>query len=218
MRMPVRFRDRVGDRIAVWVRLSLASLVFLSTIAGQIAAAQVAGEDPSHQELRALRDDLVDAVSKQDMPRLLSHLHPNVVVTWQNAEVSRGHDGVRAYLTRMMSGDQRIVDRFTTKVDVDELTILYGGDTGIAFGRSQDQFELHNGPTFELASRWTATLVKEGGAWKIAAFHASTNLFDNPVLRMLRQSIVWTTVTAGVAGLAIGVAIMWFVGRRRRMA
>lgn len=175
-------------------------------------------EDPAHGELRALRDDMVDAVGKRDLPRLLSHLHPNVIVTWQNAEVSRGRDGVRAYLERMLSGDRRIVDRFETKVDVDELTILYGGDTGVAFGRSLDHFDMHNGPSIDLTSRWTATLVRAGNEWQVAAFHASTNLFDNPVTRMARQWLVWTGVGALIIGILIGIVAMRVLGGRRRTA
>jgi ketosteroid isomerase-like protein len=190
------------------VRTALLIWVVASSLTPTIAAAQAArAEDPAHAELRALRDDMVDAVAKRDISRLLSHLHPNVVVTWQNAEVSRGHDGVRAYLDRMLSGDTRIVNTFTTQPTVDELTILYGGDAGIAFGSSADHFELRNGPTFDLASRWTATLVKDEGAWKVAAFHASTNLFDNPVTQTARRWLIWTGIGALVAGLVIGAIV-----------
>lgn len=201
------------------VRLALSIGVVVFSLAPTIAAAQTAQaaqpEDPAHAELRALRDDMVDAVAKRDTPRLLSHLHPNVVVTWQNAEVSRGHAGVRAYLDRMLQGDNRIVDQFTTQPTVDELTILYGGDAGIAFGSSADHFQLHNGPAFDLASRWTATLVKDEGVWKVAAFHASTNLFDNPVTQAARRYLIWTGVGALIVGLVIGAIIMRLMRGKR---
>jgi ketosteroid isomerase-like protein len=209
--MPVRLALSIRSIRSICSIRSNALLFPLAVVAAlsltpTIAAAQP--EDPAHAELRALRDDMVDAVAKRDVPRLLSHLHPNVVVTWQNAEVSRGHAGVRAYLDRMLNGDARIVDRFTTQPTVDELTILYGGDTGIAFGSSTDHFELHNGPAFDLQSRWTATLVKDEGTWKVAAFHASTNLFDNPVTQTARRYLIWTGVGALVLGLFIGAIVM----------
>ncbi len=69
-------------------------------------------EDPAHAQLRAMRDDLLDAVNKRDIDRVLRHLHPDVVVTWQNAEVSRKPDGVRAYLSRMLEGPNSIVRSF----------------------------------------------------------------------------------------------------------
>jgi ketosteroid isomerase-like protein len=203
--MAVRFASLIG----------IVALSLTPTIAAAQTAPPAQAEDPAHAELRALRDDMVDAVAKRDTPRLLSHLHPNVVVTWQNAEVSRGHAGVRAYLDRMLNGDSRIVDAFTTQPTVDELTILYGGDAGIAFGSSSDHFELRNGPSFDLSSRWTATLVKDEGVWKVAAFHASTNLFDNPVTQAARRYLIWTGVGALIVGLVLGAVVMRMMRGKR---
>ena len=168
-------------------------------------------EDPVHAQLRAMRDDLLDAVNKRDMDRVLRHLNPDVVVTWQNAEVSRKPEGVRAYITRMLDGPNSIVRSFNTSIAVDELTILHGGDTGIAFGSSHDRFELRAGRAFELTGRWTATMVLDGGDWKIAAFHSSTNLFDNPMLNAARRLLVVVGAVAAVAGILVG----FFFGRSR---
>lgn len=174
-----------------------------------------AEEESIHEELRAVRDALLEAVNAGDVDRTLSFLHENVVVTWQNAEVSRGHEGVRAYYDRMMTGPERIVREFSTAVTVDELTILYGGDAGIAFGSSEDTFVLTDGTAFTLPGRWSATLVKEDGRWVIADFHASTNLFDNPVLNLARRAIYWVGGVVFVIGAALG-AIAVLVARRMR--
>ena len=196
--------------------LALALCLSAVSLRAQDAAPAASAEDVerTHNELRALRDGLIKATNDGNIDALLEFLHPNVVVTWQNAEVSRGRDGVRAYLARMTSGPAKVVGRFQTAPTVDELTILYGGDAGIAFGSSKDRFELTDGMNFDLTGRWSATMVKEGGRWFIASFHASSNLFDNPVLNLATRSTVWT----GVAGLAIGAAIAWIVSlviRRR---
>ena len=94
-----------------------------------------AQEDPAHNELRALKKELTDAVNAKDLDALLALLDENVVVTWQNGEVSHGPEQVRAYYDRMMKGPQRIVDSVTINPTVDELTHLYG-NTGVAFGSS----------------------------------------------------------------------------------
>jgi hypothetical protein len=39
-------------------------------------------EGPIHDELRKLRKELVDAVNKNDVDALLSHLDDKVMVTW----------------------------------------------------------------------------------------------------------------------------------------
>jgi hypothetical protein len=165
-----------------------------------------------HEELRALRDGLIKATNEANVDALLLLLHPNVVVTWQNAEVSRGRTGVKEYLTRMMSGPNRVVTSFQTNPTVDELTILHGDDAGIAFGRSQDRFVLTSGMDFELNGRWSATMVREEGRWQVASFHASTNLFDNPVLNLTKRTTIWS----GIGGVVLGALIGLFVGRAMR--
>jgi ketosteroid isomerase-like protein len=161
-------------------------------------------EDPSHEELRELRKHLTDAINRNDLDALLQYLDDDVVVTWQNAEVSRKPAGVRAYYERMMHGPNRIVESIHIDPTVDELTHLYG-DTGIAFGSSHDHFKLTDGMDFEVDTRWSAAVVKKNGKWLIASFHASTNMFDNPILRIaIRKVAIWTALVAGVSGLLVG--------------
>lgn len=192
----------------------LACLSLLFLLAGPSSVAAQQPEDPAHAQLRALRDDLVDAMNKKDLNRLLSHLHPDVVVTWQNAEVSRKPEGVRTYISRMLDGPNSVVETFSTAPTVDELTILYGGDAGVAFGSSKDSFRLRSGQTFDLTSRWTATVVNDGGSWKIAAFHSSASLFDNPLLAAAQRWAMTGAVVALIAGFGIGFLISR-IGKRR---
>jgi ketosteroid isomerase-like protein len=173
-----------------------------------------ATEDPAHNELRALRDGLLDAIKKGDVERELTYLHPNVVVTWQNAEVSRGRDGVRAYLDRMLKGPSKIVSDYSFDLNVDELTILYGGDTGISFGTSKEHIGLATGTNIDYPGRWSATLVKEDGKWLVASLHASSNLFDNPFLGAAKRLMYIVAAVTLVAGLIVG----WLIGRRRKAA
>jgi ketosteroid isomerase-like protein len=192
----------------------LLALVLTSLTAG-IAKADSAVE-ATHNELRALRDNLMDAVNKGDIERELTFLTTNVVVTWHNAEVSRGRSGVRDYYNRMMNGPEKVVAEFHAEINVDELTILYGESTGIAFGSSVEHFKLTNGKSFDLKGRWTITMVKQDGRWLVAALHVSTNIFDNVMLDMLknyaRRAVVIVAAVTGVGGLIVG----WMIGRRRK--
>ena len=194
--------------------LSLPSFAQAPPPAAPPAAAAPASDEATHNELRALRDGLLDAMRKGDIERELTFFHPNAVVTWHNAEVSRGRDGIRKYLTRMLQGPNKAVESFNADVNVDELTILYGGDTGIAFGSAVEHFKMASGRNFDLPARWSATMVKENGQWLIANLHSSDNLFDNPLLDSAKRTIGWT----GAIGLAVGLAIGIFIGRRRRTA
>ena len=50
-----------------------------------------------------------------DFDRELTYFHPNAVVTWHNAEVSRGRDGIRKYLGRMLEGPNKAVASFSAR-------------------------------------------------------------------------------------------------------
>ncbi|MEA2560452.1 MAG: hypothetical protein QOH06_1956 [Acidobacteriota bacterium] len=197
------------------MRTAIAALILLCwTIAPLPGQSAPSPDEATHDELRALRDGLLDAMSKGDIERELTYFHPNAVITWHDAEVSRGRDGIRKYMARMLEGPDKAVESFKADVNVDELTILYGGDTGIAFGSVVEHFEMTNGRTFDLPARWSATMVKEGDKWLIANLHASDNLFDNPMLAMARRMAWW----AGGLGLLVGLGAGYFLGRRRRTA
>ncbi len=161
-------------------------------------------EDPAHAELRALRDALLDSIEK-DFQASLSYLHENVVVTYQNAETKRGHEGVKEYFDRMMVGEDRIVESIEHELTVDELSILYGDDTAVAFGDLNQHYKLTDGREFDLHSRWTATAVRDEGRWVVAAVHMSANLFDNPLLTLAKKALYIVGVVALAIGLALGV-------------
>ena len=168
-------------------------------------------EDPAHADLRALRAELVKAINGNHLDDMLALLDDDVVVTFMNAEVGRKPAGVRAYYDKMMNGPNKIVESITIEPTVDELTHLYG-DTGVAFGSSKDHFKLTDGRDFVAETRWTGTLVKKDGKWKVASFHASANAFDNPILWIALKKVgMWVGIGAAVLGLVIG----FLIGRRR---
>jgi ketosteroid isomerase-like protein len=198
-------------RKMLWVLLagSIGGLTLMPAAARQ---GKDAPEDPAHAELRKVRAEMVDAINKDDRGKLMSHLHKNIVVTFMDGETVRGHDGVQKYFDAKLKGNPPVVQAYSVSPKVDELSIIYGGDTAIAFGGSEDYFKLSRGLEFPVQNRWTATLVKEDGKWLLAAFHASVGLFDNPLLDLTRRFTYWVGGGAAVIGLLVG----WLIGRRRR--
>ena len=167
-----------------------------------------ANENPIHEELRTFRKGLIEAVDKGDYDRVVTFLHPKVIFTAQNGEVSRGREGVRAYLDKMTKGPDRRVQSFSTTAEADDLSLLFGDDTALSWGHSDDHFTLTDGSDFVLKSRWTATLVKEEGQWLIVGFHASANMFDNPVLDIyVRKTALYVGGATALAGLVIGILL-----------
>ncbi len=165
-------------------------------------------EDPAHDELRALRTGVLDAINKGDIDGVLKYLRPDVVITWQNNEVCRGHEGLREFFHRL---GKQAFKGYKLPPTPDELTILQG-DTGISFGETIADYRLL-GKDYEMKSRWTATLVKENGRWLLASYHVSMNVLDNPLLNAAKQAAYW----AGGLALLIGVLVGLLIGRRRRV-
>jgi ketosteroid isomerase-like protein len=171
--------------------------------------------EATHNSIRELRDGLLKAVIDKDADAILSYLHDDVVLTAQSGTELKTHRkqaGVRAYLEELLTGSSPGVKELLLDVKVDELTILHGEDTGIAFGSSDDHYVLSAGGEFDLATRWTATLVKKGPAWKIANLHVSSNLFDNPVVDASKKVVY---LAAGVAAI-LGIIVVALLFRKRK--
>lgn len=163
-----------------------------------------------HDEIRAMRDDILAAIDRGDFDAIVPHLHPSVVFTPMNNRVCRGPEEVRAYFNQMLKGPDAVLKSVQFHMEVDRLTDLHG-DTGLAYGDSDSLYVLSNGTELHIPTRWTCGLVRDGGRWKIAAFHASPNAFDNPILDKVKRTLWWTAGSAGLVGLLLGVLI----GRRR---
>jgi ketosteroid isomerase-like protein len=191
------------------------SLLFTIKVTAQppVAPATAGGDEAIHNELRAMREVLTKAVLAGDIEAQLSRVNDNVVVTWQNNEVVRGKDGLKKFLGEMSNGKERVFQRYKVPPTADDLSIVYGGDAAIAFGSSTPHYKLH-GMEFDLENRWTATLVKEGDTWKIAAYHVSGNILDNPVLNLAKQSLYWAGGIGVVVGLVLGALLMWLMKRQ----
>src|SRR5438128_1498651 len=95
-------------------------------------ADQKKDDESIHKELRALRDSLTDAVLKGDVDKQLSYVSKEVVVTWQNGEVVRGHKGLKDFLTK--GAESKAFQGYKDPPTPTELTILYGDNAGISYG------------------------------------------------------------------------------------
>jgi ketosteroid isomerase-like protein len=195
-----------------WYALALALLVQPLQITAQ--------EDLHHEDRLALLKILGEveaAINAQDIEGLIAVMRPDCTVTWWNAEISRGHEQIRAYYKRMVKDDGRIISKYTTKAKLgDHARFLgSGGDVAVADGSMEDEFfPIIRGP-FKLDSRWSVTVAKSAaGEWKIVSLHLSSNVFTNTLISELKQAL-WI---AGGAALVIGGLAGWFLGRRSKRA
>jgi ketosteroid isomerase-like protein len=170
-----------------------------------------------HVELRALKDRLVQAVNAKNSAALLADVTPDIAFTAINNDTVVGIDKLKAYYDKMLTGSSRFLNDFSIAAEADDLSRLYANNTmAVATGHADATLDLRagSGMKYTLPLRWTATLSRSDGRWKLAAIHFSADLSDNPYLTALSTFWKWVAAAAALAGLAIG----FFVGRRRRGA
>ena len=165
------------------------------------------GRVEDRQQLRTLLEQMEKSISALDIDGVLKLLHSEAIVTWQNAEVSRGHAAIRAYHERMIKGGSPIVSKFSTKATLGGPAVFYS-DSAVAYGTTVDTYELTEGLKFTLDANWSATSVKVDGQWKVAALHFSTNLFNNPLLNQSKNMMWIAAAIALVLGLIVGALVM----------
>ena len=206
-------------KFLVWA----AVVCFLSlSVYGEDAPAPIPTRDSTdvaatHDAIRTLRDTLIEATNKKDIETLISLVHADVVLTAQDGDklVSvRKRDGVRDYMQRLLTGPEAAIRSMAVKPTVDEMTILHGDETGIAYGSSTDHYVLRDGTEFDLDTRWSATLILTEGKWQIANLHVSSNLFDNPITRAMAKLPLYIGIAAGVLGVVCGLIIVRLVRGR----
>ncbi len=178
------------------------------------AASGLNKADAIHDQLRALREEFIEAVNAKNYDALIALLHPEVILTAQdgkNLSLIRRQDGVRKYLDRLLVAPGHGVESMKLNPKVDDLSVIYQDNTAIAFGSSLDHYKLANGTEFDLKTRWSVTVIKEGEKWLLANIHVSTNLFENPVLATVSRMAIWLSIGSGFVFLVVGL----FAGRLR---
>ena len=175
-------------------------------------------QDNLHQDdrqaLLKILSEVEKAINAQDVEGIIAQMGQDCTVVWWNAEISHGHDEIRAYYRKMMKDDGRLITRYDTKATLDGHArfVGSGADVALADGSMEDEFfPVIRGP-FKLNSRWSATAAKSGGVWKIVSLHLSANVFNNTLIAELTRAL-WMV---GGAGLVLGGLAGWFLGRRRR--
>jgi len=206
-------------------KLRIFPLILVANLLSALPAAAQGDAPPAdraqleaiHAELRAVKDRLVQAVNSKNIAALMADVTPDVAFTAINNDNVVGVDKVKAYFDKMLTGSSRFLNDFSIKAEADDLSRLYANNTmAVATGSADAMLDLRagSGMKYTVPLRWTATLSRSSGSWKLAAIHFSADLSDNPYLTALSSFWRWVAAGIGLAGLVIG----YFVGRRRRGA
>jgi ketosteroid isomerase-like protein len=179
-------------------------------------------ERASHEELIAFRLGVQDAFNKmgasgkmEDMLALLEYAHPDILFTAMTGESIRGKQELIEYFKRDFIDEPHSLKRMHTVFTADHLSILLRPDVATNRGTALGTFAFTDGKELTVNTRWTATLVKHEGRWKLAAFQFAPSIFDNPVLDEYKRWIYKAAAIAVVVGLLLGVLIGRWTRRAR---
>lgn len=156
--------------------------------------------------LKALLSGVETAINKKDIDYLASILDKDVVVIYLDAEVARGIPAVRSYFEKTLGGSNAILTEYRTKGKVGAPAIFHN-NVALADGTAKDEFVFLDGRVMTVNTNWTTAIVKNGGAWKVAQLHFSTNVFDNAILTAAEKSVLLFSIIAIIIGLIIGFVV-----------
>ncbi len=185
-----------------------------------ITARAADNADPRADDRKALLkvfSEMEAGINDQNIERLLTQMTDDAVVTWLNAEVSRGKNEIRAYYKRMVGKTDAVVSKYNTKATVSAPARFFG-DVAVANGTMADEFFPLKRDVFKLDSRWSSTSAKINGEWKVVGLHFSSNVFTNTLTAELERAIWIACIGGFLGGLLLMFVVMKLTGRSRAAA
>jgi ketosteroid isomerase-like protein len=184
-----------------------------------ILAAQEELDHAIHEELRGLLDGIEVAINNEQYADLGQYFHENLRITTINQEVMLSRDDIEPYFTGWF-GEDGFLKKLDMKLEADALTEFYADNTmGIVRGSGVEDYVLADGRTFDMKTRWTATVIKDAdGSWRILALHIGTNFLDNPLLTAVESAVTDYAIKGAIGGVVVGLLLGFLFGRRRKAA
>ena len=175
---------RTGTR-AVVVVLS-AMLLAVSVM----AAEPQDNREPDHVALRALMAKAVAAINRQDAQAFSACFIKDFAFTTVDDTVLTNTLAAKKYFDKLLHQKDSLITGFTMTPKPSIPAIFIDANTGYCYGTSDDAYTLKDSKrVIHIMSRWTATVVKKDGEWKIAAAQAGVNVADNPVIDIRSMSV-----------------------------
>lgn len=192
-------------------------LILLIVLTLSVMAQELPTPDPhaaDREQLIKIFHEVEGSINSQSLERMVKQMDASGVVVWANGEVSRGPAEVLAYYDRMVKGKDRILTKYLTKAALHgHARFLGDGTVAVADGTMEDEFfPVIRGP-FKMSSKWTTTIAKIDGEWKIISLHLSGNVFNNVLLDEAKHALMYVGGGGVLVGLIAGWAIRWFVSR-----
>lgn len=191
-------------------------LLFCSITLLSATGALAQEREQDHNELRALLRTATEAMNTGNFDALKPLFYSKFSITTVDQKLFTSIDDFKAYYDGLLKGDKAALKSVAFKPEADALTDFVGDNIGLSHGTSTDTYTFADGDVRTMASRWTATVYKDNGKWKILNLHLGVNLLDNPVVTALKGYTYKAGLGAGVGGLIIGFLVAWILRGRSR--
>lgn len=190
-------------------------LVLLLTLVS-LSAFATEPDEAIHQELRQAVSLIESSINSGDYDKMLPVMSEDLRATPVTQEFINGKSEISPYFHRWF-GPDKFLKKLTISFTPDVATELSADKTwGVVYGRGTEKYLLGDGRTYDLQTRWTATVALEGGHWKIKAIHIGTNFIDNPLINEARSGINKALYGAGGGGLLLGLGLGFLLFRKKK--
>lgn len=168
--------------------------------------------ETDRREMKVLLESIVKDLNDGAIENFDQYLAPDAVVTFYDGRHAVGGEAVKAYMQKMLTGDNPVLKSITTTAEEDTEAKVYANDFATAHGWLKNELVFIGGKKMLVDGRWTTSLIKQDDHWKIAALHFSTNIFDNAVLNEAKNNLWMFTIFAFVVGFIFG----WLFKRAKK--
>jgi ketosteroid isomerase-like protein len=193
---------------------------YLVAAALLIAVPTYAAEEPDHaihKELRAVLATMQNAINTGKFDDMLPVVSPDVRATPITQEVISKRDEVPGYFKRWF-GPGGFLKSLQMTLTADALTELSADKTwGLVRGAGLEHYTLADGRIYDMKTRWTAVVQKEGdGKWRLRSIHIGTDFLDNPILTDAKNKVLKVGLAGAGGGVLVGLVLGFLIRRRKK--
>jgi len=181
-----------------------------------VASAQESDQE-IHQELRAILTTVQSSINSGDFDAMLPVVSEDIRATTINQEVLSSRKDVSDYFKRWF-GPGGYLKKLEMSLDADALSELNPEKTSaVSRGSGVERYTLADGRSYDLKTRWTATMAKESdGQWRLRTIHIGTDFLDNPILAEAKAAVLKYSLGAAAGGLVVGALLGSLLRRRKQ--
>ena len=186
-------------------RMGLVFCMLLVTNGSAYPAVEERYED--HEALRAMLRTATEALNTRNVDALAPILYKEFSITTVDQKLFTDLPSFKAYFNSLFEGPNAPVKKIVFKPKADASTVFIDEKTGISHGTSEDTYTFTIGGTRIMKSRWSASVYKGDGGWKLLSLHMSANVLDNPLLTAAQKSLYQVGAGTLIIGFLLGFAL-----------